>query len=156
MAKESVSLKEGDEAPDFSAVATGGLEMSLSDLKGKNVILYFYPKDDTPGCTKEACGFRDHFAEIKKRGALVLGVSKDPAKSHEKFTKKFDLPFPLLSDEDHKIAEAYGVWGEKQFMGRTYMGMHRVTFLIGGNGRIKKIWRLVKPDEHAEEVLAAL
>jgi thioredoxin-dependent peroxiredoxin len=156
MAEEMVSLKEGDEAPDFSAMATGEKKMSLSDLKGKNVILYFYPKDDTPGCTKEACGFRDHFAEIKKRGALVLGVSKDPAKSHEKFTQKFDLPFPLLSDEDHKIAEAYGVWGEKKFMGRTYMGMHRVTFLIGGNGRIKKIWRQVKPDEHAAEVLAAL
>ncbi len=156
MAKKMVNLKEGDVAPDFSAMATGALEISLSDLKGKNVILYFYPKDDTPGCTKEACGFRDHFAEIRKRGALLLGVSKDPVKSHEKFTDKFDLPFPLLSDVDHKIAEAYGVWGEKKFMGRTYMGMHRVTFLIGGDGRIKKIWHSVKPDEHAQEVLAAL
>ncbi|HTV41363.1 MAG TPA: thioredoxin-dependent thiol peroxidase [Candidatus Sulfotelmatobacter sp.] len=156
MAEETVKLKEGDEAPDFSATATGDLKMSLSDLKGKSVILYFYPKDDTPGCTKEACGFRDHFAEFKKRGALVLGVSKDPAKSHEKFAEKFDLPFPLLSDEDHKIAEAYGVWGERKFMGRAYMGMHRVTFLIGPDRRIKKIWRDVKPDEHAEEVLAAL
>jgi peroxiredoxin Q/BCP len=156
MAKKMVNLKEGDMAPDFSAMATGGLEISLSDLKGKNIILYFYPKDDTPGCTKEACGFRDHFAEIRKRGALLLGVSKDPVKSHEKFTDKFDLPFPLLSDVDHKIAEAYGVWGEKKFMGRTYMGMHRVTFLIGGDGRIKKIWHNVKPDEHASEVLAAL
>ena len=156
MAKKIVHLKEGDAAPDFSAVATGGIKMSLSDLKGKNVILYFYPRDDTPGCTKEACGFRDHFAEIKKRGALVLGVSKDSAKSHEKFADKFHLPFPLLSDVDHKIAEAYGVWGEKKFMGRTYMGMNRVTFLIGGEGRIKKIWREVKPDEHAQEVLAAL
>src|SRR5215469_14716377 len=148
-----LKLKEGDMAPDFSAATNGGGKASLSDFKGKNVILYFYPKDDTPGCTKEACGFRDHFAEIKKRGALLLGVSKDPAKSHEKFTKKFDLPFPLLSDLDHKIAEAYGAWGEKKFMGRTYMGMHRVTFLIGGDGRIKKIWRQVEPDEHAEEVL---
>ena len=156
MTKEVVNLKEGDAAPDFSAVATDGRKMSLSDYKGKNVILYFYPKDDTPGCTKEACGFRDQFAEIKKRGALVLGVSKDPAKSHKKFTEKFKLPFPLLSDEDHKIAEAYGVWGEKKFMGRTYMGMHRVTFLIDGSGHIKKIWRTVKPDEHTEEVLAAL
>ncbi|HXC35150.1 MAG TPA: thioredoxin-dependent thiol peroxidase, partial [Candidatus Acidoferrales bacterium] len=132
--KKRVDLKEGDKAPDFLAMATGGQEMSLSDFKGKNLVLYFYPKDDTPGCTKEACGFRDHFAEIKKRGAQILGVSKDPAKSHRKFTDKFDLPFPLLSDEDHKIAEAYGVWGEKKFMGRTYMGMHRVTFLIGGDG----------------------
>lgn len=156
MEKETVSLNEGDKAPNFTAMATGDLEMSLSDFKGQHVILYFYPKDDTPGCTKEACGFRDHFAEIRKRGALVLGVSKDPAKSHEKFAEKFGLPFPLLSDEDHKIAEAYGVWGEKKFMGRTHMGMHRVTFLIDPNGRIKKIWREVKPDKHAEEVLAAL
>jgi thioredoxin-dependent peroxiredoxin len=156
MAEEMVKLKEGDEAPDFSAQATGDLKMSLSDFKGKNVILYFYPKDDTPGCTKEACNFRDHFAQFKKRGALILGVSKDPVKSHEKFTEKFDLPFPLLSDEDHKIAEAYGVWGERKFMGRTYMGMHRVTFLIGPDRRIKKIWNQVKPDEHAAEVLAAL
>jgi thioredoxin-dependent peroxiredoxin len=156
MAKKTVNLKEGDKAPDFSAVATGGMEMSLSDFKGSNVILYFYPRDDTPGCTKEACGFRDQFAEFRKRGALILGVSKDPVKSHDKFAEKFDLPFPLLSDEDHKIAEAYGVWGEKKFMGRTYMGMQRVTFLIDGGGRIKKIWRTVKPEEHAAEVLAAL
>lgn len=156
MAEEMVKLKEGDEAPDFSAQATGGLKMSLSDFKGKNVILYFYPKDDTPGCTKEACNFRDHFAQFKKRGVLILGVSKDPVKSHEKFTEKFDLPFPLLSDEDHKIAEAYGVWGERKFMGRTYMGTHRVTFLIGPDRRVKKIWNQVKPDEHAAEVLAAL
>lgn len=151
-----MKLKEGDEAPDFSAQATGDLKMSLSDFKGKNVILYFYPKDDTPGCTKEACSFRDHFAQFKKRGALILGVSTDPIKSHEKFTEKFDLPFPLLADEDKKIAQAYGVWGEKKFMGRTYMGTHRVTFLIGPDRRIKKIWRDVKPDEHAAEVLAAL
>ncbi|HEV2329702.1 MAG TPA: thioredoxin-dependent thiol peroxidase [Verrucomicrobiae bacterium] len=156
MAKKTVELKEGDKAPNFSAMATGGLELSLSDFKGKNVVLYFYPKDDTPGCTKEACGFRDHFAEFRKLGAQVLGVSKDPAKSHKKFTDKFKLPFPLLSDEAHKIAEAYGVWGEKKFMGRAYLGMHRVTFLIGGDGRIKKIWRAVKPDEHAAEVLVAL
>ncbi|HEV2318212.1 MAG TPA: peroxiredoxin, partial [Verrucomicrobiae bacterium] len=107
-------------------------------------------------CTKEACGFRDHFAELRKRGALVLGVSKDSAKSHEKFAEKFDLPFPLLSDEDHKIAEAYGVLGKKTFMGRIHMGTHRVTFLIDGHGRVKKIWRQVKPDGHALEVLAAM
>ena len=156
MAEEMVKLKEGDEAPDFSAHATGGLKMSLSDFKGKNVILYFYPKDDTPGCTKEACNFRDHFAEFRKRGALILGVSTDPVKSHEKFTEKFDLPFPLLADDDKKIVQAYGVWGEKKFMGRAYMGTNRVTFLIGPDGRIKKIWPHVKPDEHAAEVLAAL
>ena len=156
MAEEMVKLKEGDEAPDFSAQATGGLKMSLSDFKGKNVILYFYPKDDTPGCTKEACNFRDHFAQFKKRGVLILGVSTDPIKSHEKFTEKFDLPFPLLADEDKTIAQAYGVWGEKKFMGRAYMGTHRVTFLIGPDRRIKKIWNQVKPDEHAAEVLAAL
>jgi thioredoxin-dependent peroxiredoxin len=149
-------LGEGDKLPEVTLLDDAGNEINTMDLLGGSLILYFYPKDDTPGCTKEACGFRDHFAEFRKRGALVLGVSKDPAKSHEKFTEKFDLPFPLLSDEDHKIAEAYGVWGEKKFMGRTYMGMHRVTFLIGGDGRIKKIWREVKPDEHAAEVLAAL
>src|ERR1700761_4119556 len=157
MAKEvKLELKEGNTAPEFSAMTNGGKKVSLADFKGKNVILYFYPKDDTPGCTKEACGFRDHFAEFRKRGALVLGVSKDPVNSHDKFVEKFDLPFPLLSDEDHKIAEAYGVWGERKFMGRTYMGMHRVTFLIGPDSRIKKIWPKVKPDEHAAEVLAAL
>lgn len=156
MAKETVHLKEGDPAPDFSAVVTGGLKMSLSDFKGQTLVLYFYPRDDTPGCTKEACGFRDRFAEIRKRGALVLGVSTDGAKSHEKFAEKYELPFPLLSDENNKIAEAYGVWGEKKFMGRTYLGTHRVTFLIEGDGRIKKIWRQVKPEAHADEILAAL
>ncbi len=157
MPKElQLRLKEGDLAPDFSAPANGGGNISLADLKGKNVILYFYPKDDTPGCTKEACAFRDQFAEFKRRGAVVLGVSPDSAKSHDKFIEKFKLPFPLLADEDKKIVEAYGVWGEKSFMGRKYMGTHRVTFLIGGDGRIKKIWPQVKPDEHANEVLAAL
>ena len=155
MAKKTVNLKEGDRAPDFSAPATGGPDISLSDLRAKNVVLYFYPKDDTPGCTKEACGFRDCFAEIRKRGALVVGVSKDTAKSHEKFSKKFDLPFPLLSDADHKIAEAYGVWGEKKFMGRKYMGVNRMTFLIDEKGKIKKVYEKVKPDDHAQEVLAA-
>jgi thioredoxin-dependent peroxiredoxin len=157
MAKElQLKLKEGDAAPDFSAPTNGGGKVSLSDFKGKNVILYFYPKDDTPGCTKEACGFRDGFAEFKRRGAIVLGVSTDSPKSHDKFVEKFKLPFTLLADEDKKIVEAYGVWGEKSFMGRKYMGTHRVTFLIGGDGRIKKIWPQVKPDEHPAEVLAAL
>ena len=157
MAKEiHLKLKEGDAAPEFSAATNGGGNVSLADFRGKNVILYFYPKDDTPGCTKEACAFRDHFAEFKKRGAVVLGVSTDSAKSHDKFVGKFKLPFTLLADEDKKIVEAYGVWGKKSFMGRKYLGTHRVTFLIGPDGRIKKIWPLVKPDEHAEEVLAAL
>ena len=124
-------MKEGDVAPEFSAATNGGGKVSLADFKGKNVILYFYPKDDTPGCTKEACAFRDHFAEFKKRGAVVLGVSTDPVKSHDKFVEKFKLPFTLLADEDKKIVAAYGVWGEKSFMGRKYLGTHRVTFLIG-------------------------
>ena len=149
-------LKEGDTAPPFKASTNGGGEVSLSEFRGKHVVLYFYPKDDTPGCTKEACAFRDHFAEFKKKGAVVLGVSVDPAKSHDKFVKKYKLPFTLLSDVDRRIVEAYGVWGEKQFMGRKYMGTNRVTFLIGPDGRIKKIWPKVKPEEHAEEVLAAL
>jgi thioredoxin-dependent peroxiredoxin len=157
MAKElQLQLKEGDVAPDFSTATSGGGKMSLADLKGKNVILYFYPRDDTPGCTKEACAFRDNFAEFKKRGAVVLGVSPDSVKSHDKFVDKFKLPFTLLADEEKKIVEAYGVWGEKKFMGRKYMGTHRVTFLIGPDGRIRKIWPQVKPDEHAAEVLAAL
>jgi peroxiredoxin Q/BCP len=149
-------LKEGDKAPDFAAQTNGGGNVSLAELKGKNVILYFYPKDDTPGCTKEACVFRDHFAEFKKKGAVVLGVSVDAVKSHDKFVEKYKLPFTLLADTDRKIVEAYGVWGEKSFMGRKYMGTHRVTFLIGPDGRIKRIWPRVRPDEHAEEVLATL
>jgi len=155
MAKE-LKLKEGDVAPDFSAAASGGGKISLADYKGKNVILYFYPRDDTPGCTKEACGFRDHFAQFKDRGAVVLGVSTDSAQSHDKFVEKFKLPFPLLADEDKKIVQAYGVWGEKSFLGRKYTGTNRVTFLIGGDGRIRKIWPKVKPDEHAAEILAVL
>ena len=157
MAKESaLKLKAGDPAPAFSAATSGGGKLALAELKGKNVILYFYPRDDTPGCTKEACAFRDHFAEFKKKGAVVLGVSPDPVKSHDKFVAKFKLPFTLLADEDKQIVQAYGVWGEKTFMGRKYQGVFRVTFLIGPDGRIRKIWPKVKPEEHAEEVLAAL
>jgi peroxiredoxin Q/BCP len=157
MAKElELKLKEGDVAPDFSVATSGGGKVSLADFKGKPVILYFYPKDDTPGCTKEACAFRDGFAEFKKRGAVVLGVSTDPVKSHDKFVEKFKLPFTLLADVDKRIVTAYGVWGEKSFLGRKYLGTHRVTFLIGSDGRIIKIWPQVKPDEHAAEVLAAL
>ena len=157
MAKEiQLKLKEGDVAPNFTVTSSGGGKISLADFKGQNVILYFYPKDDTPGCTKEACAFRDHFAEFRKKGAVVFGVSTDPVKAHDKFVEKFKLPFTLLADEDKKIVAAYGVWGEKSFMGRKYLGTHRVTFLIGSDGRIKKIWPLVKPEMHATEVLAAL
>ena len=151
-----LKLKEGDAAPAFTASANGGQTVSLADFRGRPVILYFYPKDDTPGCTKEACAFRDAFADFTARGAVVLGVSADPVKSHDKFVQKFKLPFLLLADEDKRIVDAYGVWGEKTFMGRRYQGIHRVTFLIGGDGRIRKIWPKVKPDEHAAEVLGAL
>ena len=151
-----LTLKEGDNAPPFTAATNGGGTISLSDLRGKNVILYFYPKDDTPGCTKEACSFRDNYETFKARGAIILGVSTDPAKSHDKFVEKYGLPFTLLADDDQKIVKAYGVWGEKSFMGRNYFGTHRVTFLIDPDGKIKKIWPKVKPEEHAAEVLAAL
>jgi peroxiredoxin Q/BCP len=151
-----LKLKEGDKAPAFTAATNGGGQVSLADFKGRHVVLYFYPKDDTPGCTKEACAFRDRFAVFEKQGAAVLGVSVDPVKAHDKFVEKFKLPFTLLSDEDRKIVQDYGVWGEKSFMGRKYLGTHRVTFLIGPDGRIKKIWPTVKPEEHAEEVLAAI
>jgi peroxiredoxin Q/BCP len=151
-----LKLKAGDIAPQFSVATSGGGKISLADFKGQNVILYFYPKDNTPGCTKEACAFRDEFAEFKKKGAVVFGVSPDSVKSHDQFVAKFKLPFTLLADEAKKIANDYGVWGEKTFVGRKYLGVFRVTFLIGADGRIKKIWPQVKPEEHAVEVLAAL
>lgn len=151
-----LKLKAGDLAPAFTAPTDGGGQVSLSDFKGKNVILYFYPRDNTPGCTKEACAFRDEFGAFKKKGAVVLGVSTDSAKSHDKFVEKYKLPFTLVSDEDKKIVQAYGAWGEKTFLGKKYQGTYRVTFLIGPDGRIKQIWPTVKPVEHAAEVLAAL
>lgn len=151
-----LKLSEGDKAPDFTAPTNGGGTVSLKDFKGKYLVLYFYPKDDTPGCTKEACGFRDAYRDFEKAGAVVLGVSTDSVKKHDKFVEKFQLPFPLLADEDKTIVEAYGVWGKKKFMGREYMGTNRVTFLIDPKGRIKKIWPTVKPEEHAAEVLAAI
>ena len=157
MAKEiQLKLKVGDKAPTFNVATSGGGKISLADYLGKNVILYFYPRDDTPGCTKEACAFRDGFADFKKKGAVIFGVSPDSVKSHDKFVEKFKLPFTLLADEDKKIVETYGVWGEKSFMGKKYLGVYRVTFLIGPDGKIKKIWPTVKPEEHAAEVLAAL
>ena len=157
MKKEvKLNLKEGDAAPQFEAETFSGETIRLKDLLGRYVILYFYPKDDTPGCTKEACGFRDWFDEFKKKRAVILGVSPDPLKNHKKFSEKFNLPFPLLIDDQRKIIDAYGVWGEKSFMGRKYMGVYRVTFLIGKDGRIKKIWPEVKPEGHASELLAEL
>ena len=151
-----LKLKEGDRAPEFSALTSGGKQISLQALAGKDVILYFYPRDDTPGCTKEACAFRDDYQEFTKRGVVVLGVSIDPVKAHDKFVAKFKLPFPLLADEDKRIVQAYGVWGQKSFMGRKYLGTHRVTFWIGGDGRIRRIWTDVKAAEHAREILQAL
>jgi len=147
-------VNEGGLAPLFSISTGGGATVALAALRGKNVLLYFYPRDNTPGCTLEACQFRDQFAEFKKRGIVVLGVSADSIVSHDKFTERFRLPFPLLADEDHAIASAYGAWGEKSFLGRKYMGMRRISFLIGPDGRIRKIWRKVKPMQHAAEVLA--
>lgn len=152
----ATTLKEGDPAPLFAARTQDGTTVSLADLKGKSVVLYFYPRDNTPGCTKEACGFRDIWKEIQKTGAVVLGVSPDSIKSHEKFVKKFTLPFPLLADENKKIIKDYSVWGIKKFMGFENLGVRRTTFLIGGDGKIRKIWKQVKPPQHAAEVLAAL
>lgn len=148
-------LKEGSAAPNFTTTNTDGDPVKLKDLRGRKVVLYFYPKDDTPGCTKEACSFRDAFSEFKKRGIEVLGVSTDSEASHKKFTAKYKLPFTLLADTDHSIADTYGVYGEKKFMGRTYMGVKRVTFLIDEKGKIKKVFEKVKPEDHAQEVLDA-
>jgi peroxiredoxin Q/BCP len=149
-------LKAGDVAPEFAAATNGGGRVSLADLRGKNVVLYFYPKDNTPGCTKEACAFRDEFTEFRKRGAVVLGVSTDSQKSHDKFAQKFKLPFTLLADEDKSIAQAYGAWGKQTFMGIPYTGTRRMTYLIGPDGRIRKVWPRVRAAEHAKEVLAEL
>ncbi len=151
-----LKLKVGDPAPAFSATASGGATVSLADFKGRNVVLYFYPKDNTSGCTREACAFSNLFAQFRQKGVVVLGVSVDPVNSHDMFAAKYNLPFPLLADEDRKVVQAYGVWGEKTFLGRKYLGTHRVTFLIGPDGRITKIWPKVKPEDHAAEVLAAL
>ena len=147
--------KEGSMAPNFAAKDANSETVRLKDLRGQKVVLYFYPKDDTPGCTKEACSFRDAFADFKKRDIKVLGVSIDSEGSHKKFAAKYKLPFTLLADPDHSIADAYGVYGEKKFMGRTYLGVKRVTFLIDEKGKVKKVFEKVKPEEHAREVLEA-
>jgi peroxiredoxin Q/BCP len=149
-------LKVGAKAPVFSAPDQTGQPVSLGDFKGKTVVLYFYPKDDTPGCTTEACSFRDEFAAFKKKGAVVLGVSPDDAESHATFAWKFSLPFTLLADVDRKIAQAYGVWVEKSMYGKKYMGVERSTFVIDGDGRLKAVYRKVKPAEHVAELLADL
>ena len=145
--------KEGQKAPEFTAKDQDGNELSLRDFIGRKVVLYFYPKDDTPGCTKEACAFRDNFPNFKKIDAVVLGVSVDGQKAHRKFADKFELPFTLLVDDEKKIVEAYGVWGLKKFMGKEYMGTNRVTYLIDEQGIIEKVWPKVKPETHAAEVL---
>ena len=146
----------GDKAPAFETTDQNGDTVSLGEFKGRKVVLYFYPKDDTPGCTKEACSFRDAWSQFRRRKVAVLGVSVDDEKSHRKFAEKFSLPFTLLADPDKKIVRDYGVWGEKSMYGRKYMGTHRVTYLIDEKGRIAAVWPKVKPDEHAEEVLEAL
>ncbi len=148
-------LKAGDKAPDFIAKDQDGNEVKLSDLRGTRVVLYFYPKDDTPGCTKEACSFRDADAVYRSKGIRVLGVSTDNEKSHQKFISKFQLPFDLLADTDKQIVEAYGVWGEKSMYGKKYMGTFRKTFLIDIDGKIVKVFDKVNVAEHADEVLEA-
>src|SRR5450432_3912806 len=149
-------LKEGDIAPDIHLADDQGADFRLADLKGKNVVLYFYPKADTPGCTKEACEFRDNSEKFTKADTVIVGVSPDKSAAQSKFKDKFDLPFTLLADIDHKVTEDYGVWVEKSMYGKTYMGVERSTFLIGKDGKIRKIFRKVKPEGHAEEVFAAL
>ena len=150
-------LEEGRKAPEFSLPSDSGKTIALEDYKGRNkVVLYFYPKDDTSGCTAQACEFRDNWKAVQAAGAVVLGVSPDGVASHGKFKGKYQLPFPLLADEDHAVAEAYGAWGEKSMYGRKYHGILRTTFVIGTDGKIEKVFQKVKPKGHAAEVLAAL
>jgi thioredoxin-dependent peroxiredoxin len=149
-------IEEGQSAPDFELTSDSGETVKLSALRGKPVVLYFYPKDDTPGCTTQACGIRDAYGEFERAGAVVLGVSPDSESSHVKFKDKFDLPFTLLADSDHAVAEQYGVWGEKTFAGKTYLGVQRSTFVIDADGSVKKVMHDVKPATHADDVLAAL
>jgi peroxiredoxin Q/BCP len=149
-------VEEGRLAPDFTLTSDSGEAVTLSSFRGAPVVLYFYPKDDTPGCTRQAAGIRDTWGEFDERGAVVLGVSADDPQSHVKFKEKYGLPFTLLSDEDHSVSEAYGVWVQKSFAGKSYMGIERSTFVIGADGNVVKVMRRVKPDTHADEVLAAL
>jgi thioredoxin-dependent peroxiredoxin len=149
-------VEEGKPAPDFELTSDSGDQVKLSNFRGKPVVLYFYPKDDTPGCTKQACALRDEYAQFRDRGAVILGVSPDDEASHVKFKNKYQLPFTLLADPEHEASEAYGVWGERTFAGRKYMGITRSTFVIDSDGNVTKAMRGVKPDTHAEKVLAAL
>lgn len=149
-------VEEGKAAPDFELTSDGGETVKLSALRGKPVVLYFYPKDDTPGCTAQACGIRDAYGEFEQAGAIVLGVSPDSEASHGKFKEKYGLPFTLLADPEHRVADEYEVWVEKKYMGKTYMGVERSTFVIDADGTVKKVLRRVKPDTHADDVLAAL
>jgi thioredoxin-dependent peroxiredoxin len=149
-------LNLGDTAPDFSLLDPKGDRISLADLRGKWVVLYFYPRDNTPGCTKEACSFKDNYSALQAEGAVVLGVSTDDAKSHQKFITKFDLPFPLLCDQTAQVATQYESYGPKKFMGKDLIGIYRQTFLIDPSGKIAKIYRKVKPETHVAEVLADL
>ncbi len=149
-------LEIGDKAPDFQTKDQDGERVDLKDFKGKKVVLYFYPKDDTPGCTTEACSFRDGFSQFRKRKIEVLGVSTDDEKSHKKFAEKYDLPFRLLADSGRKIVQDYGVWGEKTLYGRKFMGINRVTYVIDERGRIAAVWPKVKPDGHAKDILEAI
>jgi peroxiredoxin Q/BCP len=149
-------VQEGKPAPEFELTSDSGETVKLSDLRGKPVVLYFYPKDDTPGCTTQACGIRDAWGEFERAGAVVLGVSPDNEQSHVKFKAKYDLPFTLLADTDHKTADEYGVWGEKTYAGKKYMGVTRSTFVIDEEGNVAKEMRDVKADTHADDVLAVL
>ncbi len=149
-------VEEGKPAPDFELKSDAGETVRLSDLKGKPVVVYFYPKDDTPGCTAQACGIRDNYEAFGERGAVVLGISPDDESSHVKFKEKYGLPFTLLADPDHRVAEQYGVWGERKLYGKTYMGVERSTFVIGPDGNVAHVMRRVKPDTHAQQVLDSL
>jgi thioredoxin-dependent peroxiredoxin len=151
-----MTIKEGTPAPQFSLPDETGSIRSLSDFAGQTIILYFYPKDDTPGCTTEACNFRDDYSAYEQAGVTILGVSPDSPKSHAKFKAKFNLPFSLLADEQHELCEQFGVWGPKKFMGREYMGVARTTFVIGPDAIVKKVFENVKPADHSAEVLAAV
>jgi thioredoxin-dependent peroxiredoxin len=149
-------IAEGQPAPDFELTSDTGETVTLSSLRGKPVVLYFYPKDDTPGCTTQACGIRDAFDEFERMGAVVLGVSPDSVERHVKFREKYGLPFPLLADSEHEVAELYGVWGERSYMGKKYMGIRRSTFVIGADGTLTRALYDVKPAAHAEDVLGIL
>lgn len=150
-----ITLQEGDKAPDFSGKIQTGESVSLSDYKGKKLILFFYPKDNTPGCTAEACNLRDHFTELKEQGFELLGVSPDSERKHQNFINKYELPFPLLADTEQEVLNAYGVWGEKSMYGRTYEGVFRTTFIIDEEGKVEKVFEKVKTKTHAEQILEA-